>query len=324
MCEASYNTSLSDVRDGKEERMSKGKYDLIVIGSGPTGQRAAIQAAKLGKRAIVLEKKNVVGGVCINTGAIPSKTMRETAIYLSGYRLRDIYGSAYTVKSTITMQDLLFRSDFVVTHEIDVILHQLKRNGVEIVHGNSWFQDPHTVIVESIDGNSHLELYAEFVLIATGTHATRGSNIPFDGDRIFSSDDIIQMKRIPRTMVVIGAGVIGCEYASIFSTLGVQVTLIEKGQHLLPFVDHEISDSLVYHLRQNRVTMRLGEEVSNVVKTMTQDAEHIKIRLVSGKQVVADVALYSIGRTGNTAGLHLEAAGLSANERGRTEKFNTV
>lgn len=297
--------------------MSMGKYDLIVIGSGPAGQRAAIQAAKLGKRVIVIEKKNVVGGVCIYPGAIPSKTMRETAIYLSGYRQRNLYGSAYTVKSTITMQDILFRNNHVVTHEIDVILHQLKRNNVEVVHGNSWFIDPHTVIVDRIDGSGQLELSAEFVLIATGTFATRHPDIPFDGERIFCSDDIVLMPRIPRTMAVIGAGVVGCEYASIFSTLGVQVTLIEKGQRMLPFVDHEISDALVYHLRQNRVTMRLGEEVNRVEKLETQNAEHVKIHLVSGKQVIADVALYSIGRTGNTAGLHLEAARLSANERGR-------
>ena len=297
--------------------MSKFIYDLIVIGSGPAGQRSAIQAAKLGKRVIVLEKKNFVGGVCINPGAIPSKTMRETAIYLSGYRQRNLYGSAYSVKNAITMQDLLFRSDHVVKHEIDVILHQLKRNNVEVVHGNSWFIDPHTLIVDRIDGSGQLEISAEFVSIATGTFATRQPNISFDGERIVSSDDIVQIPRIPRTMAVIGAGVIGCEYASIFSTLGVQITLIDKRLRMLPFVDHEISDALVYHLRQNRVTMRLGEEVKSIEKIDTQNAGQVKIHLVSGKQIVADVALYSIGRTGNTAGLHLEAAGLCANERGR-------
>lgn len=299
--------------------MSKYSYDLIVIGSGPAGQRAAIQAAKLGKRAAVIEQKGVVGGVCINIGTIPSKTMREAALYLSGYREKAVYGSSYSVKKSITMEDLLFRRDHVVRHEIDVIHNQLKRNDVDLINGVCSFTGPNSVRVERLDGSGEQELSADIILIAVGTTATRCEDIPFDGKRIFCSDDIVTIPKIPKTLTVIGGGVIGCEYTSIFSTLGVRVTLIDKRDRLLPFLDNEIADTLTYHLRQNRVTLRLGEEVSSVTKVSTSKGEQVKIELASGKQILSGAALYSIGRTGNSSKLNLEAAGLSADERGRVK-----
>ena len=292
-------------------------YDMVVIGSGPAGQRAAIQAAKLNKRVAIVERKAVVGGLCINTGTIPSKTLREAVLYLSGYRERALYGESYSVKQNITMEDLLFRSDHVVRNEIDVTRHQLNRNRVELILANASFIDPHTVSINQVDRRGQMDLSAANVVIATGTTCTMDPHIPFDGQRVFTSDDILTLDRLPRTLAVVGAGVIGLEYASIFAALGVRVTIIDKRAHLLPFIDGEIMDTLVYQLRQSRVTLRLGEEVGGMDTIEDENGAHVKIHLDSGKQIITEKALYSIGRTGATESLNLEAAGLAADNRGR-------
>jgi len=297
--------------------MSEYEYDLLVIGSGPAGQRAAIQAAKLNKRVAIVEKRAVLGGVCINTGTIPSKTLREAVLHLSGYRERGVYGAAYAVKQNISMDDLLFRTDHVIRHELDVTRHQLMRNRVELLAAEAAFVDPHGLRLHYVDGRGQRDVTAAAVVIATGTHATRDSHIPLDERNIFISDDILRLDRLPRTLTVVGAGVIGCEYASIFAALGVRVTLIDKRSRLLPFVDFEIIDALVYHLRQNRVTLRLNEEVSGIEPIRDERGERVKICLASGKQIVTEKALYSIGRTGATDILELEAAGLAADSRGQ-------
>lgn len=292
-------------------------YDMIVIGSGPAGQRAAIQAAKLGKRVALVERKAVVGGVSINTGTIPSKTLREAVMYLSGYRERGLYGASYSLKQDITMNDLLVRTDHVIGHEIDVTRHQLLRNHVELITAEASFIDAHTVLLREVVGRGQREVTAAFVVIATGTTAAKDEHIPFDGQRIFISDDILRLERLPRSIAVIGAGVIGCEYASIFAALGVRVTLIDKRPRLLSFVDGEIMDILAYHLRQNRVTLRLGEEVSGVEPIDDEHGSRVLIHLGSGKHVSAEKALYSIGRLGATYSLNLPSAGLAADARGR-------
>ena len=292
-------------------------YDMLVIGSGPAGQRAAIQSAKLDKRTALVERKGVLGGVCINSGTIPSKTLREAVIYLSGYRLRSIYGESYTVKQNITMEDLLFRTDSVIRHEIDVTRHQLQRNGVEMINAEAAFVDPHTLRLKMVDHAGERNVTAANVLISTGTEATRDPKIPFDGQNIFVSDDILTLKKLPRTLAVIGAGVVGCEYASIFSALGVRVTLIDRSRRLLPFVDAEVVESLDYHLRQNRMTLRFNEVVSGIELVENGADSRVKIHLASGKEIVAEKALYSIGRTGATSKLNLEGAGLKADDRGR-------
>src|SRR5579871_6574275 len=197
--------------------MAEYDYDMVVIGSGPAGQRAAIQSAKLDKRTALIERKSVLGGVCINSGTIPSKTLREAVIYLSGFRLRSIYGESYTVKQNITIDDLLFRTEHVIRHEIDVTRHQLQRNGVEMMTAEAAFVDPHTLRLSMIDHAGERNVTSEHILISTGTEATRDPKIPFDGQNIFVSDDILTLKKLPKTLAVIGAGVIGCEYASIFS-----------------------------------------------------------------------------------------------------------
>ncbi|MBV9597370.1 MAG: Si-specific NAD(P)(+) transhydrogenase [Chloroflexi bacterium] len=295
-------------------------FDMLVIGSGPAGQRAAIQAAKLNKRTALIERRTVIGGVCINTGTIPSKTLREAVLHLSGYRLRGLYGASYTVKEHITMEDLLFRTEHVVRHEIDVTRHQLMRNQVEVFTAEAAFVNPHTIRLTEVDhrgAHSTRDVTAEHVVIATGTEATRDARIPFDGHRVCSSDDILQLDRLPRSLTVVGAGVIGIEYASLFAALGVRVTIIDKRHRLLPFVDSEIIDMLVYHLREDRVTLRLGEEVSGMEPITDTYGDRVRIHLASGKQVVTDAALYSVGRTGATGVLNLGAAGLEIDDRGR-------
>lgn len=294
-------------------------YDLVVIGSGPAGQRAAIAAAKLDKKVAMVEHRQVVGGVCTNTGTIPSKTLREAVLHLSGYRERGIYGASYTVKQNINIQDLLFRTTHVIRHEIDVTRHQLQRNRIEMFEASAGFADPHTVRLTNLAGKGHRDVTSASVVIACGTHATRDKHIPFDGQRVFISDDILTLEKLPRSLAVIGAGVIGAEYATIFAALGIRVTLIDKRTQLLPFIDSEITQALAYHMHQSRVTLRLGEEVSGVEIFTDDRGQHVRIKLASGKQVVTDAALYSIGRTGATEALNLEAAGVKADSRGRVE-----
>ncbi len=297
--------------------MSEFDYDLLVIGSGPSGQRAAIQGTKLRKRVAIAERKSVIGGTCVNTGTIPSKTMREAVLHLSGYRYRGLYGASYTVKENITIADLLFRTDHVVNSEIEVMRHQLARNGVETIVADASFVDPHTVRLASMDRRGHRDVTAGRIVLAVGTRASHDEHIPFDGQRIFTSDDILTLEGLPRTLTVVGAGVIGCEFASIFAALGVRVTLVDKRSRLLPFVDGEIAEALTYRLRENRVTIRLGEEVSTIEPVDTEHGEKVRIKLASGKQIVTDKALYSVGRQGATESLNIELAGLSTDSRGR-------
>ena len=299
--------------------MGEFDYDLVVIGSGPAGHHAAIQGAKLRKRVMIVERKAIVGGVCVNIGTIPSKTMREAVLYLSGYREHAIYGESYKVKEKITLQDLLLRVDPVVRHEVDVMRHQLLRNNIELVHADASFVDPHALMLNFGEGKGSRQVTTRFILIATGTEATRDPFMPNDGDCVFSSDDILRMSGLPQTLTVIGAGVIGCEYASMFAALGVRVTVIDKRPRLLPFVDAEVIEALHYHLREKRVLLRLGEEVNNVEVIAGGNGKQVKTSLVSGKQIISDKVLSSVGRTGATQSLRLDAAGLVADSRGRLE-----
>lgn len=292
-------------------------YDLLVIGSGPAGQRAAIQAAKLERRVALVERKSVLGGVSVNTGTIPSKTLREAVLDLSGYGQREFYGLSYTFRKRIEMADLLQRVDTVVRHEIDVTRAQLLRNRVDVLAATASFVDEHTLRLDYVDGTGQRNVTAAQIVIASGTEATRDEHIPFDGRRVITSDDILTLDRLPRTLAVVGAGVVGCEYASMFAALGVRVTLVDRRPRLLPFVDSEIVDTLAYLLRENRVMFRLGESVKGIEVLQEDESDHVRITLESGKQIVAEKALYSIGRTGNTSRLNLASAGVRADDRGR-------
>jgi len=291
-------------------------FDLLVIGSGPAGKHAAIQAAKLGRRAAICERAAVVGGVCVNTGTIPSKTLREAVMYLAGWREQGNYGASYQAKQQITVNDLLFRADRVVQAEIDVTRAQLMRNDVELISGHAEFTGPNSLRIAHPEGRGERQITASHVVIATGTSATTSPDIPFDGRWVLTSDDVLSLERLPRTMAVIGAGVIGLEYASIFAALGVRVTLIDRRPRVLPFVDGEIVDALMYHLRERRMTAWLGEDVAAIEHHEGANGERVRIRLGSGKEVLAECVLYSIGRTGSTRSLNLDAAGITAADRG--------
>ena len=292
--------------------MSAVKYDLIVIGSGPSGQRAAVAAAKMNKRVAVVESRSVVGGVCVNTGTIPSKTMREAVLHLSGYNYRSIYGINYRVKEKITMADLAFRVQAVIKTEVDVTEAQLSRNGIDVVHGIARFLDPHQVRVEGPQADSTLE--ADRIIIAVGTKPATSPKVPINGRTIINSDQILGLEALPHSLIVVGGGVIGVEYACMFAVLGVRVTLIEKRNRLLEFADQEIIEALSYHLRDSRVTMRLGEEVESVEEPT---AGTVVANLKSNKRVSGDALLYAVGRQGNIDDLNLAAAGLEADSRGR-------
>ena len=289
-------------------------YGVVVIGSGPAGQRAAIASVKAGRRTLMIEKRQVVGGTCINTGTIPSKSFREAVVYLSGYREHTIYGESYAVKRGITMDDLNARAAYVMKCERDLIQTQAYRNGIGMVCGMASFVDPHTIQIQLADGDGTRTVSAETIVIATGSEVAQVGDIAFDGEHILNSDSILTMATIPKTLTVVGAGVIGCEYASMFAALGTRVTLIDARDELLPFVDREIADELAHHLRSVWVTLWLGERLESC--TVLSDG-HVKTVLASGKIIVTEKTLHSIGRQGATAGLNLAAAGLTADQRGK-------
>ncbi len=266
-------------------------FDMIVLGSGPAGQRAAIQAAKSGKRVAVVENAVCIGGVCINTGTIPSKTMREAVMHLSGYSYQNIYGVNYRVKEKISMADLAFRVQHVIRTEIDVTVAQLSRNNIETLFGTASFIDPHTIRVSG--PHAMADYHAETVVIATGTKPAVSPKVPINGRNIVNSDQIMQMSEIPKTLIVVGGGVIGVEYACMFAVLGVRVILVEKRPRLLEFADAEIVEALSYHLRDNRVTLRLNEEVSSVEETPEGG---VVAYLESKKKLNGDALLFAVGQ----------------------------
>jgi len=285
-------------------------YDLLVVGTGPGGQRAAIAAAKLGRRVAVVDRRTMVGGVCINTGTIPSKTLREAVLYLTGMALRDLYGASYRVKADITIADLTVRTQHVIGREVEVIRAQLLRNHVDLLTGTASFVDPHTL---TIQGGDHLTVSADKIVLAPGTCPARPPHVEFDEQHVVDSDGILELERIPATMVVVGAGVIGIEYASMFAALGTRVTVVDQRPTMLEFCDDEIVESLRFHLRDLAVSFRFGEEVEKVETT----ARGVVTTLSSGKRIAAETVMYSAGRQGNTGDLALDRAGLSTDKRGR-------
>ncbi len=297
--------------------MADHDYDLLVLGSGPGGQKAAIAAAKLGHRACVVERGNMVGGVCINTGTIPSKTLREAVLYLTGMNQRDVYGMNYRLKQDITLGDLLARTQHVIGREIEVIRNQLNRNGVDLIHGTGAFIDEHTIAVSGEHGERRIS--GQHIVIATGTTPARPATVEFDGKKVIDSDGILHLDELPRSLVVVGAGVIGIEYASMFAAVGCKVTVVEQRERMLDFCDDEIVESLKFHLRDLSVSFRFNEKVASV----ESGAHGTVTTLVSGKRIPADAVMYSAGRQGATDELNLGAAGLEADHRGRIAVSDT-
>ena len=289
------------------------KFELVVIGSGPAGQRAAIQAAKLGHSVALIERSFSIGGACVHTGTIPSKTLREAVLYLTGWRQRGFYGRSYRVKERITADDLMQRLDITIRHEIEVLMHKLHRNGVDTIAGQATFEGPHTIHVQ-LNEEDETRVEAEKILIATGSRPVQPANIPFDHRNIVDSDSILDINELPRTLVVVGAGVIGVEYASILSALDIEVTLVDGRKDILGFLDREIVDEFSHHLRDRGVKLRLGETVKSVE---TVDEKNLIVHLESGKRVRCNMALFASGRQSNTDALRLDQVGVNPDERGR-------
>ena len=308
------------------------RFDLVVIGSGPAGQKAAIQTAKLGRSVCVVESRDVVGGCAINTGTIPSKALREAILNLSACPVPALPTSAEFIAAAkgATMQRLMASCNRVIQAEIEIVQGHFASNGVHVAHGFARFRDGHTIEVEGRHGVEVIE--AEKVLIAVGTSPARPANIAFDGQDVLTSDEVIGLAAMPRSIIVVGGGVVGTEYASMLASLGVKVTLVEGRPRLLDFVDAEIIEALQYHLRQAGVTLRLGEKVVRVETIPAPPGAHasntkfVEAFLESGKTLRADALLYAVGRQGNTEGLRLEKAGLAVDDRGRlgvNEHFQT-
>lgn len=291
------------------------KYDFVVIGSGPAGQRAAIQAAKLGRSVALIERSFNIGGACVHTGTIPSKTLREAVLYLTGWRQRGFYGRSYRVKERITAEDLMQRLDITIRHEIEVLMHKLHRNFVDTIAGRATFENPHCLRVEMGEDESRL-IEADKILIATGSRPVQPAGIPFDHPNVVDSDNILRIASLPRTLVVVGAGVIGVEYASILSALDIDVTLVDGRDEMLGFLDREIVDEFTHHLRDRGVKLRLGETVQSVDII---DEKNLVVHLASGKRVRANMALFASGRQSNTDQLRLENAGLVPDARGKLD-----
>ncbi|GGF80839.1 NAD(P)(+) transhydrogenase [Rhizobium wenxiniae] len=300
------------------------QYDLIVVGSGPAGRRAAIQAAKLDKKVLVVEQGRRVGGVSVHTGTIPSKTLRETALNLSGWRERGFYGRSYRVKQEISAEDLRRRLLITLDHEVDVLEHQFARNRVQHIRGKASFVSKDTMqIVKDDDDTVHVT--GKSILLAVGTRPYRPDSIPFDNKTVLDSDELLEIHNLPRSIVVIGAGVIGIEYATIFSALDAAVTVIDPKSTLLDFIDKEIIEDFTYQLRDRNMKLLLGQKAEKVEKL--PDGK-IAVTVDTGRRIVADMVLYAAGRVGATDTLNLSAAGLEADSRGRLrvnpETFETA
>lgn len=295
----------------QENTLPKTDFDLIVIGSGPAGHHGAIQGAKLGRRVAVVEKPRWLGGVCFHTGTLPSKTLREAALYLSGFRLRGIYGPSYRVKQRITPEDLLGRCLFVIQKEVEVYKAHFARNNVTLITGSARFLDEHTIAVD--EEGYERQYTADKFLIAVGTVPAKSEKFPVDGSKIIDADCILQLREIPKTLIVIGGGVIGMEYACAFAVLGSRVTVVDGRKRLLEFLDDEIFETLKFYMREIGVTFRLGEAAKKV--EVVNDRVHVTLE--SNKILTADTVLYAAGRVGATKGLNVESAGITPDERGR-------
>jgi len=297
------------------------KFDLVVIGSGPAGQKGAIAAAKAGKSVAIIDRKTMIGGVSLHRGTIPSKTSREIIIYLSGIRQRSFYGKDYVLKEDISMNDLATRVQIVEKREMGVVNDQLYRNGIQLFYGIAHFADEHIVEIETIEGIERVK--GENFLIACGTRPADNPSIPFDGETIIDVDQILNLKKMPKQMIIVGAGIIGLEYGSMFSAMGVDVTLIDQSSSVLPFVDVEIVEQLTAHLQNQHTNFQLSNSITKVYK----NAENlIEVHLEDGLVLKAETFLYAVGRQANSDSLNLKILGIDADKRGRidvNENFQT-
>jgi NAD(P) transhydrogenase len=291
-------------------------FDCTVIGSGPAGQKAAIQAAKLGKKVCIIEKNKVLGGASINTGTIPSKALREAVLHLTGANKRALFGENYRVKANITIADLIYVSQQVVHHELELIRDHLDRNNVELIWGAARFDEENVIFIDRPEDFECLS--SDFFVIATGTRPARPPRVPFDEKTVFTSDGLLQLDALPKSMIVVGGGVIGTEYACMMATLGVKVTMVEGRGEVLGFLDREITEAFQYQMRRMGMTLRLGEKVAEIEHIQGEgDRRLVQAKLESGKELRAQTLLYAVGRQGTTSDLRLDRAGLTADDRER-------
>lgn len=288
-------------------------YDFIVIGSGPAGRRAAIQAAKFGKKVLVVERGRRVGGVSVHTGTIPSKTLRETALNLSGWRERGFYGRSYRVKQDLTARDLRARLHITLNHEIEVLEHQFARNQVSTLKGEARFVDKRAIEVLGEEGET-FSFTADRYLLAVGTTPLRPEHIPFDAKRVFDSDEILDLDSLPRSITVIGAGVIGIEYATIFNALDVHVTIVEPRDTMLDFIDRELIDDFTHQIKDRGMVLRFGRKVEKITTLKDGGCE---VCMEGGRNIRSEIVLFAAGRIGSTGSLNLKACGLESDDRGR-------
>lgn len=287
------------------------KYDLIVIGSGPAGEKAAVKAAYFGYRVAIIEKEKQFGGAGVNTGTLPSKTLKETALFFSGKYEKGLFGIDRSLKHQATVDDFMFRKNYVVTSEGDEVERNLKKHKVDIYTGVASFEDPHTLKVSGTDNKT---IFGESIIIATGSYPFHPAEIPFDKDRVHDSDTILEIKRIPQSICIVGAGVIGCEYATIFAAMGCKVYLINKSDTILPFIDKEITTSLIKSMEKDQVEVLFNDSVK-AINMPGSEREFLRIGLESGKWLHTDMFLFAAGRNGNTKSLNCEKAGVVVGKR---------
>ena len=285
-------------------------YDLIVIGAGPAGEKGASKAAQYGKRVALVERELYLGGAGINTGTVPSKTLRESALYFSGLRQRGLYGIDYSLKEDLTIKDFMYRERTVRRKERKMIKEHVEHHEIELIHGEGSLKDAHTVHVKSSTGEK--EIWGEFILIATGSSPHHPPEVPFDHELICDSDSILNLKRLPKTMAVVGGGVIGTEYASIFTALDIQVTLIERDDRIISFIDSEIGQRLMAQLVKLGIKFMFNDRMTAIERRKDQ----VHLILEKGGELEVDVALIAAGRQSNVQALNLEQVGVKQGKRG--------
>ncbi len=293
------------------------EYDVLVLGCGPAGERAAIEAARAGRKVAIIERANVVGGTSVNWGTIPTKTLRESALHFHALTRQKLHGIKTEIHDRITVADFMYRKEQVVQRELDLINRSLSRYPIELFHGHGQILDPHRVAMIGAQGQTRMVLKGELIVIATGTRPNRPAKIVFDEQGIFDSDTILGLDRMPRSMLVLGAGVIGVEYAAIFAALGIEVTLLDTRSQLLPYLDREIAGILERELR--RMGMAILHDVSWQQITRLDQPSRVCCETATGDQLEADVLLYCVGRDGNSDRLGLENVGVTPTARGLIE-----
>ncbi len=288
------------------------EFDLVVIGAGPAGEKAAVKAAYFGYKVAIIEKQSRVGGAGINTGTLPSKTLKETALYFSGQLDRGLYGVDRKFTRQTSIDDFMYRKDFVSTSESQEMLENLKRHGVSVFHGSAVFEDANTIRIE---GEREQVIRTEYALVATGSTPAHPANIPFESERVHDSDSILHLEHFPKSVCVVGAGVIGCEYATIFATMGTSVYLVNQHETILPFLDNEVSQALVNQMKANGVEILTNTSVENF--NIPEDTtDPLRLDLTSGEKLNVDMFLYAAGRQGNTSEMGLEEIGVKVSNRG--------